>query len=151
MNGTGKMRSESSELQSRGIVSFVIISTISVIWKGTGLLKAEQLTYKVFRKMLTKYWLKKKKLMNQKYSFIRMVHQFQLTEALSLRIKVLTLRLWIIVISTNLAFDNKTLRKCLPPRALPEALMNFDGPLFHLWEEVTQFTLHINFLALNWD
>lgn len=61
MNGTGKMRSESSELQSRGIVSFVIISTISVIWKGTGLLKAEQLTYKVFRKMLTKYWLKKKK------------------------------------------------------------------------------------------
>lgn len=93
MNGTGKMRSESSELQSRGIVSFVIISTISVIWKGTGLLKAEQLTYKVFRKMLTKYWLKKKKLMNQKYSFIRMVHQFQLTEALSLRIKVLTLRL----------------------------------------------------------
>lgn len=151
MNGTGKMRSESSELQSRGIVSFVIISTISVIWKGTGLLKAEQLTYKVFRKMLTKYWLKKKKLMNQKYSFIRMVHQFQLTEALSLRIKVLTLRLWIIVISTNLAFDNKTLRKFLPPRALPEVLMNFDGPLFHLWEEVTQFTLHINFLALNWD
>lgn len=55
MNGTGKMRSESSEVWNRGIVSFVIIGTISVIWRGTGPLKAEQLTYKVFRKMLTKY------------------------------------------------------------------------------------------------
>ena len=55
MNGTEKMRRESSELRSRGIIMFVIIDTVSVIWKGTGPLKAEQLTYKVFRKMLTKY------------------------------------------------------------------------------------------------
>lgn len=73
--------------------------------------------------------------MNQKYSFIGMVHQFQWTEAL--RIEVLTPRLWIIAISTNLAFDNKALWDFLPQLVLPNVLVNFDGPLFHLWEEVT--------------
>lgn len=75
--------------------------------------------------------------MNQKYSFIGMVHQFQLSEALSLRIEVLTPRSWIIAISTNLAFDNKALWEFLPQLVLPDVLVNFDGPLFHLWEEVT--------------
>lgn len=61
-----------------------------------------------------------------------MAHQFQLTEALSLRIEVLTLRLRIIAICTNLAFDNKALWKFLPQLVLPDVLVNFDGPLFHL-------------------
>lgn len=89
--------------------------------------------------MLTKYWafFKKKRVDEPEILFHQNGPPISINWGLKFKNKSADSEVMNYFNWYKLWFDNKTLWKFLPQLASPDVLMNFDSPLFHLWEEVT--------------